>query len=177
MKTYFIHRLAQDIVSESVTIAAGGRLRFPAARILQLWPGRSAPRPLPGGHMAQRQTRPQPRRGDWILTRGPSSRIELKFYTAPWSAGGGIQVPGRPPAPYSYLGPVHRVDQSDAFTSVLVPHPEHQELLSWMNIWASRSSDREPPLVSPRAVHFAWVVCDHELLRWFQLGWRNEFLD
>ena len=64
----------------------------------------------------------------------------------------GTEVPGRV-SPNAYVGPVHNVDHSELFTSVLVPHPEHKDLLVWMNIWTARGPHNCP-------VHFAHVVTE-----------------
>ena len=73
------------------------------------------------------RSRPEPRRG-WIQARGPRSKVKLKFYTAPFSQMTGTEVRGRV-SPNAYVGLVHNVDHSELFTSVLVPHPEHKDLL------------------------------------------------
>ena len=75
--------------------------------------------------------RPSPRRGDWIEIMGS---IVLRFYSAPVGRGGGRKIVVLPD-PHQYIGPVHDVDDSYLFVSVLVPHPTTGGL-AWTNIWS-----------------------------------------
>ena len=116
--------------------------------------------------------RPDPRRGDWIKSRGPRSRLRLRFYSSPRSHGTGIEFPRvrRQPATHEYLGPVHRVDHTNDFASVQVPHPDYEDLLVWVDIWVSRGPTPEP-------VCFAYLVPSQVLARWFRRGFHKWFRD
>ena len=91
--------------------------------------------------------RPKLRRGDWIQAKAPRSKVNLTFYTAPFSQMRGTEVSGSV-NPNAYVGPVHDVDHSDMFTSVQVPHPDDKHLLVWMNIWTARGSHSCPVTVA-----------------------------
>ena len=103
-------------------------------------------------------------RGDWFVTRGGS--IAVRFYTAPPPHG--VLVGGNITAKGVYLGPVHAVacpqDAYGGFLSVQVPHPDHPELLGWVNVAKSRTE-------------FCWAVPPNELREWFAASWRNILLD
>ena len=112
--------------------------------------------------------RPRPRRGDWIEAKGASSRIVLKFYSAPPKRG--IEIEAHTYVnPYQYLGPVHDVEDSAEFVSVRLPHPTTGKLV-WTNIcsWSCTKA---------RGGDYAFVVADERLAAWLREGFRNEFLD
>ena len=114
--------------------------------------------------------RPTPRRGDWIEAKGASSRIVLKFYSAPPKRG--IEIEAHTYVnPHQYIGPVHDVEDSVEFVSVRLPHPTTGEL-AWMNIWSTR---RGPD--TPGGVHYAYRVPDWRLAAWLRQGFRNEYQD
>ena len=110
--------------------------------------------------------RPTPRRGDWIESRGANSSVVLKFYSAPPGHGGGDEIDVPRVGPHQYLGPVHDVDYSDGFVSVLLPHPTTGEL-AWTNIWSNNKG---------RGVDYARLVPDEALARWLRHGFQNEYM-
>ena len=110
-----------------------------------------------------------PRRGDWYYSRGPSSRVVLKFYGFPPSVGVESRVlPEFRVAPGSYIGPVHEVEETPRFQSVLVPHPLVGELV-WLNVW--RNFD------DGSGVEYALRVSDATLQEWAERGWVDQYLD
>ena len=104
--------------------------------------------------------RPLVQRGDWFQGRGPMSRVVLRYYLLPPSQGLPAYTDTRI-EPWQYLGPVHEVEETAVFTSILVPHFGEGPDLRWVNAWRS-------------GVDFAYKV---EIWPWILLGWRNRFLD
>ena len=110
---------------------------------------------------------PAVERGDWLRARGPHTKIRVKFYVWPPSvrAAAPLQTAYEPG---QYFGPVHAVEVTDRFVSARVPHPhpQHRELLVWINVWTSDKS-----------VLFCFVVPQADLLAWIAAGWQNEYVD
>ena len=36
----------------------------------------------------------------------------------------------------TYIGPVHDIDNTVGFAAALVPHPNEEHMLVWVNVWA-----------------------------------------
>ena len=126
--------------------------------------------------MSFRFERVNPRRGDWAQARGEGSAIELKFYTLPpcdpaqprdGDESQSTEIPSTY-FPTQYFGPVHKVAQSQFFTSIQVPHPNQPDLLAWMNVWSCWRGE---------GVHYAHIVPDRILATWLRDGFQNLFLD
>ena len=101
-----------------------------------------------------------------MQARGPRSAIVLKFYTVPPGHGRSVEIPGVV-FPSQFIGPVHAVEQSDLFCSVLVPHPFFAPLLAWMNIWSCcQGSGVELAHIVPDAVLATWLRDGFQTLYW-----------
>ena len=109
--------------------------------------------------------------GDWFR----STTVPLRFYrSSPQQAVGhcwsGMSLCNQiilenRLSPGSYIGPVHAVERSEDFVSVLVPNPEDSSILVWTNVWKRRG-----------CMQIALLV-DHEILQlWRQRGWVNKYL-
>ncbi|MDA8583497.1 hypothetical protein N9L68_04670 [bacterium] len=112
-------------------------------------------------------------RGDWIHTTGPLSKVVLKFYSAPPRIGG-YELDAPRVSPHPYIGPVHDVDHSGGFATVLVPHPTTGQL-AWTNIWRVKA-DVDGIWEYDGAgcgTGFAQLVSNNVLASWFRHGFEN----
>ena len=66
----------------------------------------------------------------------------------------------------AYLGPVHGVEDSQWFTSILVPHPEW-ECMIWVNVWSCWNG---------RGVDYCGMVPRETTARWRDEGWQDRYL-
>ena len=118
-----------------------------------------------------RVLRPEiPLRGDWYTT----TTVALRFYELPPSATLGHEWSGmsrcarqfleRRLRPGFNLGPVHDVDVTLQFVSILIPHPEDCNRLVWTNIWKYPS------------LQMARKVPSSVLASWVDNGWQNIYL-
>ena len=118
---------------------------------------------------------PCPVRGEWIQAKGPSSKVVLKFYSAPPRIGG-YELDAPRVSPHQYIGPVHDVDNCGGFVTVLVPHPTTGQL-AWTNIWrvkADVDGFREYDGAGCGS-DVAHLVSNDALASWFRHGFENMF--
>ena len=112
-------------------------------------------------------------RGDWLQARAPrgAEQVRMPFWTLPpgdQGSGSSVEILAVV-FPFQFIGPVHAVEQSDYFCSVLVPHPmTFWPMLAWMNIWSCCGGS---------GVHYAHIVQDAVLATWFRDGWQNVYWD
>ncbi len=77
-----------------------------------------------------------------------------------------------------YLGPVHAVEQSFKYCSVLVPYVEtgvhvaNFPLLVWVNVWCSVNARGQRV-----GTRFAEQVSANTLAQWRWRGWMDRFID
>jgi hypothetical protein len=113
--------------------------------------------------------RPAPERGDWVVTAIRTCR----FWSGPPSQpDGNVVMHGAPRSVGVYLGPVHEFVHTHGFTAVLIPHPDLEHTLVWMNIWALLNKAKVA-----KGVAFATLASRAELSEWRNAGWENRFLD
>ena len=115
--------------------------------------------------------RPDPRDGDYFVTKSGQTTIRCKAYTAPPVEGDG-RTPHRyitTMAPGTYFGPVEEVVQTSAFTTVLVRG-------YWVNVWRVNAPRGPIPGVWDPAdlgVLFATPVPPWTVASWRRRGWRD----
>ena len=105
-------------------------------------------------------------RGDWLRARGPRTSIRLRFYLWPPSEHAAARLEAAY-EPRQYFGPVHAVERTDRFLSARVPHPQHRELLIWLNVCTSQGP----------STLFCFPVSSADLASWMEAGWQNNFVD
>ncbi len=108
-------------------------------------------------------------RGSWIRTlRSRTTSIRLRFWTQPPSLPLGSELVEWNFQPDTFIGPVHDVAATQAYTSVQVPHPDVPGYLVWANIVDWFGKKPQP---------FCNVVSATELRWWASRGWHHEFVD
>ena len=115
--------------------------------------------------------RPDPGRGDWVRTRD-TEQPRCRAWLTPPSMRASSLLPVHLPSGM-FLGPVHEIEHTKTFTSVLVPISEGAEapFLAWVYIWSSRTANK-----MRRGVEFAHVVPRSETDEWRRRGWVDAYL-
>ena len=72
----------------------------------------------------------------------------------------------------TYIGPVHDIDHTGRFAAVLVPHPNEDHMLVWVNVWAAYTVFRGK---LQDDVTFCKGVPKWQQLQWEARGWRNQY--
>ena len=73
----------------------------------------------------------------------------------------------------TYIGPVHDIDNTGRFAAVLVPHPNEEHMLVWVNVWAAYTPFRGE---LHQDVTFCKRVPKWQQLQWEARGWRDQYL-
>ena len=84
---------------------------------------------------------------------------------------GNVQAPYLGPRG-TYIGPVHRMDHTELFAAVFVPHPVDVTRLVWVNVWSSKNVSGQPA-----SVFFCRAVDPKKVARWNRAGWEDRFQD
>ena len=71
----------------------------------------------------------------------------------------------------TYIGLVHDIDHTGRFAAVLVPHPNEDHMLVWVNVWAAYTVFRGK---LQDDVTFCKGVPKWQQLQWEARGWRNQ---
>ena len=112
---------------------------------------------------------PRPSRGDYYQAISHST-IRLRAYWTPPRQSCIYLNPHafceEPIEPRTVVGPVHASETWGGFVSIQVPHPNHSDLLVWINIWA----------LQPHPKNFAFRIADREVREWHDAGWQDLFI-
>ena len=72
----------------------------------------------------------------------------------------------------TYIGPVHDIDDTGRFAAVLVPHPNEEHMLVWVNVWAAYTPFRG---MLHRDVTFCRRVPKWQQHQWQARGWTDQY--
>ena len=118
--------------------------------------------------------RPHAQYGGWLRTVFHPA-IRCRQYLLAGADSGSPRVGGGI-SPGVYLGPVHAVDQSSRYCSVLVPYVQtgiwvpNPPVLTWVNVWCSVNGRGEA-----RGARFADEIPSETVDEWRREGWVDRF--